>query len=71
MRYEAPKTLKAAVALLAAANGRAKVFAGGTDLLIQMRSGRIEPGLLVDVKGIPELRSIAQRKRAAFVSAQR
>jgi len=62
MLYEAPKTLKAAVALLAAANGRAKVFAGGTDLLIQLRSGRIEPELLVDVKGIPELRSIAQEK---------
>lgn len=58
MRYEAPKTLEAAVALLAGANGRAKVLAGGTDLLIQMRSGRIEPGLLVDVKGIPEMMSI-------------
>lgn len=62
MRYEAPQTLKAAVALLSAANGRAKVFAGGTDLLIQMRSGRIEPELLVDVKGIPELRAIAEEK---------
>ena len=58
MRYEAPKTLEAAVALLAGANGRAKVLAGGTDLLIQMRSGRIEPGLLVDIKGIPEMMSI-------------
>jgi len=62
MRYEAPRTLKAALALLAAANGRAKVFAGGTDLLIQMRSGRVEPELLVDVKGIPEMRSIAEDK---------
>jgi len=62
MRYEAPQTLKAAVALLAAANGRAKVLAGGTDLLIQMRSGRIEPELLVDVKGIPEVRVIAEEK---------
>jgi len=58
MRYEAPKTLEAAVALLAGANGRAKVLAGGTDLLIQMRSGRMEPALLVDIKGIPEMMSI-------------
>ena len=33
MRYEAPKTLEAAVALLAGANGQARVLAGGTDLL--------------------------------------
>lgn len=59
MRYEAPKTLDAAVALLAGANGVARVLAGGTDLLIQMRGGRVEPELLVDIKGITEMRSIA------------
>lgn len=58
MRYEAPKTLAAALALLAGANGRAKVFAGGTDLLVGMRAGRVEPELLVDIKGIPEMTSI-------------
>jgi carbon-monoxide dehydrogenase medium subunit len=58
MRYEAPKTLEQAIALLSGANGQARVLAGGTDLLIQMRSGRAEPGLLVDIKAIPELRSI-------------
>ncbi|MBI3938458.1 MAG: xanthine dehydrogenase family protein subunit M [Betaproteobacteria bacterium] len=58
MRYEAPKTLKAALALLSGANGHAAVLAGGTDLLIQMRAGRVEPGLLVDIKNIPELTSI-------------
>lgn len=59
MHYEAPTTLAAAVALLAGANGRANVLAGGTDLLIRMRAGLVEPGLLVDLKGIPELTSIA------------
>lgn len=58
MRYEAPKTLDAAVALLAGANGVARVLAGGTDILIQMRGGRVEPALLVDVKGIPEMTAI-------------
>jgi carbon-monoxide dehydrogenase medium subunit len=57
--YETPKTLEAAVALLCGAQGLAKVLAGGTDLLIQMRGGRVAPGLLVDIKGIPEMRSIA------------
>ncbi len=58
MRYESPKTLDAAVALLAGANGVARVLAGGTDLLIQMRGGRVDPELLVDVKGIAEMRTI-------------
>jgi CO/xanthine dehydrogenase FAD-binding subunit len=58
LHYEAPNSLEAAVALLAGANGQAKVLAGGTDLLIQMRGGRVEPELLVDVKGIPEMTSI-------------
>ncbi len=56
--YETPKTLEAAVALLSGAQGLAKVLAGGTDLLIQMRGGRVAPGLLVDIKGIPEMRTI-------------
>ena len=58
MRYEAAKTLQAAVALLLGATGQARVLAGGTDLVIQMRAGRIAPELLVDIKGIPEMTSI-------------
>ena len=70
MRYEAPKTLDAALALLSGANGQARVLAGGTDLLIGMRAGRIEPELLVDIKGIPELTSIvAETGRFRFGAA--
>jgi len=58
MRYEAPKTLEQAIALLAGANGQAKVLAGGTDVLIQLRSNRAAPDLLVDIKAIPEMKSI-------------
>ncbi len=65
LRYETPQTLKAAVALLAGATGAARVLAGGTDLLIQMRGGRVEPELLVDVKAIPEMTSIIVKKNGA------
>jgi len=58
MRYEAPRTLEAALALLSGANGQASVLAGGTDLLIGMRAGHVVPELLVDIKGIPEMTSI-------------
>src|SRR6476620_8461750 len=60
MRYEAPKSLDQAVALLSAEKGEARVLAGGTDLLVQMRTDVIEPTLLVDIKGIAELRQIKE-----------
>ncbi len=55
MRYEAPQTLDAAVAALAGASGSARVLAGGTDLLVQLRADFIEPELVVDVKRILEM----------------
>jgi CO/xanthine dehydrogenase FAD-binding subunit len=60
MRYEAPTSLDQAVALLAAEPGDARVLAGGTDLLVQLRTDLIEPALLVDIKRIPELRQVAE-----------
>ena len=62
MRYEAPDSLDSAVALLAAAPGDARVLAGGTDLLVQMRSDVLDPELIVDIKKIPETRAVAQDK---------
>jgi len=59
MRFEAPDTVDGAVALLAGAQGEARVLAGGTDLLVQLRAEMIAPELVVDLKRIPELRSIA------------
>ncbi len=59
MRYEAPDTVEGAVALLAAARGETRVLAGGTDLLVQLRAEMIAPELVIDLKRIPELRSIA------------
>jgi len=59
IRFETPKTVEAASALLAATQGLAKVLSGGTDLLIQMRSGMVKPELVIDVKGISEMTTVA------------
>jgi len=56
--YAAPATLDEAVALMAAHPG-ARPLAGGTDLLVQMRSGRKDTDYVVDVKRVPELNEIA------------
>ena len=59
LRYEFPDTLDAAVALLAGESGAARVIAGGTDVLVQLRADMIEPGLMVGINNIPEVRTIA------------
>ena len=51
--YVSPLTAEEAVAALAAGGGLAKVLAGGTDLLVQLRFGRLAPGQIVDVKRVP------------------
>lgn len=53
--YQAPASVAEAVELLAKANGSAKVLAGGTDLIVQLREGLRRADLVVDVKRIPEL----------------
>ena len=58
MRYEAPRTLESAVALLAGEPGSAQILAGGTDLLVRLRSGFDEPDLVVDIKRIDGMNAI-------------
>ncbi len=57
--YEAPTQLKDAIERLAGHNGRARPLAGGTDLIDQMRVGRLTPAVLIDVKKIAELNVLA------------
>jgi len=60
MRYETPDTLEAAAKLLATASGDARVLAGGTDLLVQMKAEVLSPTLIVDIKHIAETRSVKE-----------
>ena len=62
MRYEAPESMEGAVALLSGATGEARVLAGGTDLLVQMRADVVDPDLIVDIKKIAETRAIKEEK---------
>ncbi len=69
MRYAAPDTLQGAVTLLAGANGNARVLAGGTDLLVQIRSDVLDPELIVDIKKIPDTRSVTEERGGWRVGA--
>ncbi|HEV2300364.1 MAG TPA: FAD binding domain-containing protein, partial [Stellaceae bacterium] len=69
LNFTAPTTIDEAVQALAAAPGPAKVLSGGTDLLVQLRSGRTRPQLIVDAKRIPGLIGIHQTENAFVIGA--
>lgn len=67
--YEAPHSVDEAIAALAKHGAAARVLAGGTDLLVQMRTGAKSPAVLVDVKRIPELTAISLDAKGATIGA--
>ncbi|MBW8269222.1 FAD binding domain-containing protein [Caldovatus aquaticus] len=66
IQYLAPRTLDEAVGAYAAAAGAARILAGGTDLLVQMRSGAVRPGVIIDIKKIAELTRIEETPDGGF-----
>ena len=54
MKYVAPSSVEEATSLLSSSPS-AQVFAGATDVVPQLRSGRTAPEVLVDLKKIKEL----------------
>lgn len=68
LQYEAPDSLAQAMQVLAGRSD-AKILAGGTDLLVQMRLGLREPALVVDIKHIPELMEITLSEQGLRLGA--
>ncbi|WP_374429435.1 xanthine dehydrogenase family protein subunit M [Tabrizicola sp.] len=53
MRYHTPTSFADAAAIAAQATGTLRFLAGGTDVLVQMRAGMVQPDDLIDLKHIP------------------
>ena len=68
VRYEAPTSLAQAAQTLQGSSD-AKILAGGTDLLVQMKLGIRQPALIVDIKHIPELMELTLNKRGLHLGA--
>lgn len=66
--WHAPKTLEEALAILASGS-RAIPFAGGTDLMVLMRLGMLEPVPFVDIRDLSELRGIRADGEGLIVGA--
>lgn len=67
IRYIAPTTLDEAVRAYASAAGAARILAGGTDLLVQMRAGVLKPGTIIDIKKIEETTALTETPEGGFV----
>ena len=57
--FATPKTIDEAVQIMASHGDRARMLAGGTDLIVQLRAGRRSLDVVVDSKGIPELNELS------------
>ena len=57
--FARPHTVEEAVGLLTERGDRARPLAGGTDLIVQLRTGVHDPDHVVDIKLIPELNELS------------
>lgn len=62
--YEEPKSLREALLLFSELKGKARIIAGGTDLLVNMKKRSVTPECLVSLRKVDGLRRI-DRKRSA------
>lgn len=67
--YVAPTSIGEAVAVLKEQGANARLLAGGTDLLINMRVGRRKPAVVVDGKGIAELNELKVGAKGLTIGA--
>lgn len=67
--YASPADLKSASALLGTDPGRARILAGGVDLLTEMKERIIEPDLLVNIKNIPALKVLKSDAKGLTIGA--
>ena len=69
MRYESPQTVDDAVAVLSQSKGSVHVLAGGSDLLVRMKTGFIEPDVVVDIKRIKSMQGIKKTPQGFVIGA--
>ncbi len=67
--YKIPGTIDEALNLLSEQKGRARIIAGGTDLIIRLRNGDENPDTLIDITRIEELRRIEEKNGMIFIGA--
>jgi len=64
LEYQSPCSVQEAVAALG--SGNARILAGGTDLIVQLREGRRAARQVIDVKRIPEMMDVTCEADGSF-----
>ena len=67
--YVAPTSAEAAAKALAAGGAAARALAGGTDLIVQLRGGRVKPATIVDLKRVPGVIGVRQEDGGFVIGA--
>lgn len=66
-QYFNPSSIVDAELLLDTYGEKAKVLAGGTDLIVQIKNNEIDPTILIDLKKIPELTGIDSTNNNGYI----
>lgn len=67
--YHEPVTIADAIAILAEGGDTARILAGGTDLIVDMKIERLETTAVVNIKSIPGLAGIKDLGTSTFIGA--
>lgn len=68
--YHEPKNLSEATALLAELGSEASVLSGGTDLLVNMKTGKARPRHVVSLGRVDELAEVKQERKSLSIGAR-
>ena len=67
--YKIPKTIEEVIDLLWKTEGKTKIIAGGTDLVIGLRDGDHSPQFIIDITRIEELRKVEEKDGTISIGA--
>jgi CO/xanthine dehydrogenase FAD-binding subunit len=66
-RYAKPTSRSELLSLLKDSGTEARLLAGGTDLLVNIRAGVLKPSLLIDMKKVPDFQGISWSEAEGLV----
>ncbi len=67
--YYVAKTAEEAISLLKKHAGKSRIMAGGTDMLLDLQSGKLAPEYIVDISKIVELQGIEEKGQDIVIGA--